>query len=412
MKIKKNSTRFISLFSITICLYGYLSINIGLPAYPSLTDYFGTTQEFVKLSITILLLGFGFSQVIWGTLSEKYGRRLVIIIGTFIAIIGSILTSISNTIEFFTIARFIEGFGAGYASVLSRTIIADALDDKKLHKAMSNLVAIIAFAPAISPILGGEILFLTSWRVVYIVLAIIGGFLLFSSFFHLKETHTNPDKSLNFKTSIFLISKVFHHRRFMGYFLPYSIILSGLIAFYTIAPYIFIQQFKFTENTYSYLLLIVGGSYAFGSILSKKFIEHINSDRILNIGFSLAFISAFLTLLFSILKIYNVYVVLFCMIIYGISCGFISPVCNTKAINALGNEKNSTGNKGITSSILGGGIMIFSSILTLAITNVNFNQMHKLSIYIFSLVILSFTFFWILIERKHLIIMRILRKKN
>ncbi|WP_196888372.1 multidrug effflux MFS transporter [Aureivirga sp. CE67] len=397
---KKNSHRFINLFAISISLYGYLTINIGLPAYPSLKDYFGTSEELVKFSITVLLLGFGFSQIIWGALSEKYGRRFVIITAITISVIGSLLTSLAHSIEFFTISRFIEGFGAGFATVLSRAIIADSLKDKALHRTISNIVAIVALAPAISPIIGGEILYLASWQTVYVVLTIIGILLLYSSFFQLKETHKNPNKSLTFKKILHIMSQIFRHRTFMGYFLTYSFILSGLITFYTISPYIFINQFQFTENTYSYLLIVVGGSYAFGSLFSKRLIEHMNSDRILELGFIVAFSSALLTFIFYLLGIYNFYIVLGAMILYGVSCGFVSPICNAKAINALEGDKKSSGHKGITSSILGGGIMIFSSIMTFAIAKVQFDSILKICIYITCLVVASYSVFWLLVEKK------------
>ncbi|WP_196894007.1 multidrug effflux MFS transporter [Aureivirga marina] len=400
---KKNSAKFINLFAISISLYGYFTINIGLPAYPSLTEYFGTTEALVKFSITVLLLGFGFSQIIWGALSEKYGRRFVIITAVAISIIGSIFTAMANSIEFFTIARFIEGFGAGFATVLSRAIIADSLKDKTLHKTISNIVAIVALAPAISPILGGEILYLTSWQTVYIVLTILGVLLIYSAIFQLKETHKKPNKSLSFKKVLSIISTIFQHKKFMGYFLSYSIILSGLITFYTISPYIFINQFNFSENTYSYLLIAVGGSYAFGSLFSKRLIEKMNSKKILALGFLIGFSSGIFTFLFYLLEIYNFYIVLFAMILYGISCGFISPICNAKAINALEDDKKSNGHKGITSSILGGGIMIFSSLLTFSIAKIQFDTILKICLYISCLVSVSFLVFWFLIEKRKLL---------
>ncbi|WP_196888373.1 multidrug effflux MFS transporter [Aureivirga sp. CE67] len=396
---KKNSHKFISIFAVSICLYGYLSINIGLPAYPSLTTYFDTSKSFVKLSITILLLGFGFSQFIWGTLSEKFGRRSIVIVATVVAIFGSILTSISESILFFTIARFIEGFGAGYASVLSRSIIADSSSEKRLHKIMSQLVAIVAFAPAISPIIGGEILHITSWRMIYVVLAIVGGILLISSVIQLKETHKSADRNLNLKACLIVIKEAFQHRKFMGYFLPYSILFSGLITFYTISPYIFIEQFDFNENSYSYLLLVIGAFYAFGSFLSRKLAKIINPNKVLQIGYSLAFSSVAFAFLFSFLGLFDFYVVLITMNIYAVSCGIISPICNTKAILALDKKSNERGNKGITSSILGGGNMILSSLLSFSITNILFDDMFKLSFYISGIILVSFSLYYLLIQR-------------
>lgn len=167
------------------------------------------------------------------------------------------------------------------------------------------------------------------------------------------------------------------------------------------APYIFIQYFQFSENTYSFLLLVIGASYALGSILSKRFIEAMSPDDLLNIGFVLAFASALFTLLFTALNTYNIQAVLIPMIVYGISCGFISPACNTKAINALENEKDVKESKGVTSSILGGGVMIISSLLALATTLINFNQSYKLSIYVCSLVSLSFVTFLMLIKKQN-----------
>ncbi|WP_196890450.1 multidrug effflux MFS transporter [Aureivirga marina] len=397
---KKNSYKYLNLYAIAIALYGYLIINIGLPAYPSLKNYFGTSEEFVKFSITVLLFGFGFSQIVWGALSEKYGRKKIIITAVSISVLGSLLTSFSETIAFFTVSRFLEGFGAGFAAVFSRAILADTFKNKKLPKTISNTIAVIALGPAFSPIIGGEILALTSWQTVYIFLTIIGGILLYSSIFQLKETHEKPNKTLNLKKLFIIISKIFSHKKFMGYFLPYSIILSGLITFYAISPYIFIKQFKFSASNYSYLLIAIGVANTFGTLYSKKLIDFLDSDAILKLGFLIALMSGATTFIFYLFDIYNFYIVLGAMMFYGISCGFISPICNAEAINALSNDDKTNSHRGITSSILGGGIMVISSILTYGIAKVQFDSILKICILISSLVIFAFGIFLFLIEKE------------
>jgi DHA1 family bicyclomycin/chloramphenicol resistance-like MFS transporter len=149
------SRSFQTVFTIALFVYGWLSVNMYLPVLPQLEQVFAIGSPAAKLTVPVFLLGFAFSQLIWGPLSDRYGRKPVLLSGLAISVLGALLSGFAPTVELFMAARFVEGIGLGVGPVLGRAILADCMDRSEIAGTMARVVTVVAIVPALAPIVGG-----------------------------------------------------------------------------------------------------------------------------------------------------------------------------------------------------------------------------------------------------------------
>ena len=154
---------------------------------PAMARSLNTTAGLVDLTISSYLIGFSLGQLFWGPISDRYGRRFAIGIGLCLFIIGSGACAFSGSIFSIIIWRIIQAIGASASVALSRAMVRDLYEGDKSAQMLSTLMTVMAIAPLIGPLIGGEIAALFGWQVIFIILTIIG-FITFLSLFTIPET--------------------------------------------------------------------------------------------------------------------------------------------------------------------------------------------------------------------------------
>jgi DHA1 family bicyclomycin/chloramphenicol resistance-like MFS transporter len=172
---------------------GPLSTDLYLPSLPALTAYFGVGEAAGQLTLSAFLLGLAGGQIIYGPLSDRYGRRPVLLFGLALYAIASIVCVFAPSIQVLVIARFCQACGACVGPVLGRAVVRDVYGREGAARILSYLSAAIALAPAIGPIIGGFVETWFGWRANFIVLSLYGAAALALTFAILPETNTHPD---------------------------------------------------------------------------------------------------------------------------------------------------------------------------------------------------------------------------
>ncbi|MCP4475202.1 MAG: multidrug effflux MFS transporter [Gammaproteobacteria bacterium] len=232
-------------------------------------------------------------------------------------------------------------------------------------------------------LIGGQILYWLNWHVIYYFLTLAGVVICLATWLYLGETIEHKTARFSLKHSASAYLSLLKHLRFMGYFLPVCFTLGGLVTFYAIAPYIFVNHLHIAANHYGYILLIVGLSYVLGAILARIGSIKLSANQLLCIGFILALAASLGLLLLNQLYTLKVLTVLLPMICYAISCGFISPISNTCALAAINT------NKGSAAALLGSGSMLVSSLLTAILAHFSMNSLYPLGIVLTLTIVLS-----------------------
>src|SRR3954449_7232502 len=167
---------------------GPLTIDMYLPALPTIRQQLGTTSATVQLTLTGTLVGLALGQLLIGPLSDALGRRTPLLAGTALHIVASLLVLIAPNVGVLAVLRVLQGVGTAATAVVALAIVRDLFDGRAAATMLSRLFLVMGVAPVLAPTIGGEILRFTSWRGVFAVLAAYGLVLLAVGRFALRET--------------------------------------------------------------------------------------------------------------------------------------------------------------------------------------------------------------------------------
>lgn len=243
-----------------------------LPTIPSMMKEFHTTPSMTQMGISMAMAGMGLGSVVWGSASDRYGRKPVLIISLIIFVVSTALSLFSPNITFFIICRLFQGLGAGGAMVLSTSIPADVYMGRQLAKLMAIVGAINGVAPALGPVIGGFMADTVGWHGIFVLLLVIGVVMTFWTM-HYHET-LPPQRRLqssSFEDYAKAYRTLFTNSRFMIYVTIKAVAIGLLYAYISSAPFLIQTHYGFSAMEFG---LIFGGNalaLGVGSTLALRF---------------------------------------------------------------------------------------------------------------------------------------------
>jgi len=325
-------TKNINFNIIILFVIAWITMKLSLPVLPTLIEVFQTTPSKLKLSVSLFLICYASSQLIWGVLSEKFGRKPIILSGILVAIIGTLTITFSHKITTYITGRCIEGIGMGVVSPVGRAILSDVFSRKRLAKTLAVLSSITGLMPALAPIFGGFILIFMGWRTIFILfLILLISYLLFS-YKKLPETHKpklNLPLAIYFKKYLTLIRQT----SFWGYIGCYAITQGILLGYYSAMPFWYVNQLNIPEQYYSFLALFTVCCYLAALSFARYFIELYSLEKILRLSLWIGFGAAAIALSFAILNISGIVPLIITMSIVAITPGITFPLANAGALS-------------------------------------------------------------------------------
>lgn len=381
--IKASERRLVFWSSTMLAMLAFISLNIYLPSLPSLSKVFAVPPNDLKLSITLFLLGFSLSQFFWGSLSSRYGRKKILLLGLAIAGISTFLVMISSRIWWFNSARLVEGFGVGAASVLCRTMLTDALDKHTLIRALSHISSLGNLMPALAPILGGYIILFFNWRAIFLLLFVFTLLIFIVCARSIPETNLHIKHNFNFKDALKEYADIFKHRVFLSYLLPYLLLSGGMIAYYSVMPFIFVSVLHIPAQHYSFFSIATVISYIIGANLAGILYKILGSQKTIILGLNLAIISALIFLILAFHYPLSAWTITAPMIIYTLAAGIVAPTAAGGALNELRHMA------GASAAVLGATIYGGSALCTVFISSLNLAQLSTLFWYVGTISVLA-----------------------
>lgn len=275
---------------IAITALAPVALQIFIPALPAIQADFesgpGTTQLVLSLSI----LANAVATLIYGPLSDRFGRRPVVLAGFLIFIIGSILSAMAPTVGLLIVARIIQAAGAAAGMVLARAIVRDLYDREQAASVIAYLTMAMVVAPMLAPTIGAVLIDVLNWRAIFVAMTIVGVLLGHQVWGHLVETHAR--QAGGYWWSAFGTESLSLLRRsdFLAYTLQSSFAISTFFAFISGAPYFMIDILNRSATEYGFLFITVSGGFMIGNFTTARLGRRFGIDRFIRLGNLLAVI--------------------------------------------------------------------------------------------------------------------------
>lgn len=291
-------------YAITLGLLaalGPLCIDLYLPALPALARDLQTSTATAQLSLTAGLLGLGAGQLLFGPMSDKFGRVGPLLLSLVLLFIASVGCAMAQTIDQLLLARLFEGLSGAGGAVLSRAIARDMYSGHELTKFFALLMLVNGLAPIGAPVLGGALLTVLDWRGIFMMLAAIAVLLLLLSRIKLKETLLPARRSQGSLFSAWAaLGQVIMHRPFMGFCLTQGFMMSGMFAYIGASPFVLQEIYGLSPQAFSFCFAANGIGLVIASQTSARLCPIWGEYRVLKGGLALAFIASSSLLLLSI----------------------------------------------------------------------------------------------------------------
>jgi DHA1 family bicyclomycin/chloramphenicol resistance-like MFS transporter len=261
-----------------------LSIDLYLPAFPSMAQIFQTDIGHIQISISVFFAGFAFGQLLWGPLSDRTGRKPMLYCGLFLFIVGATAIFFTENIYVLWAMRFLQAFGGSAGIVIGRAIVIDLYDRQKSVAIFSQQSQISGIAPIIAPLLGSVFLKFWGWNSSFAFLTILGLITLFMVFKFVPETnskktlsdHTEDEKKLKDHLKTIISNKEFISSTMIG-----SIAFSSLIIYISNAPFLFMKLHGFSSGVFSLIFGFNSLALITAAYLTPKLIKRINDTKLL-----------------------------------------------------------------------------------------------------------------------------------
>lgn len=291
-------SRLILLILIAAGGASLLSTDLYAPSLPHLPGYFGTDAETVQLTMALNMAAFAVAQLIWGPLSDRYGRRRVFLIGMSVFAVSAVAAAVSQSIGQLLAARILMGAAASVEAVIVLAVIGDIYRSEESAKVYAIYGMIIALVPAVGPIIGGFVFEWFGWRANFTLLTVIIIGVLALALVRLPETLAARERvALRARTIGSGYLGLLSNAGFVSVALSLGLALGAIFAFITEAPFLLIDRHGVATRHYGLFQAAIVGAFFLGSLLSSRIVSRIGVLRLYATGVVAASVSGLLMLL-------------------------------------------------------------------------------------------------------------------
>ncbi|MEV5439539.1 multidrug effflux MFS transporter [Streptomyces sp. NPDC052682] len=279
-----------------------LAMDMYLPALPEVTRALHAPAATVQLTLTACLAGMALGQLVVGPMSDRWGRRRPLLAGLAVYVVATALCALAPTVESLVAFRLVQGLAGAAGIVIARAVARDLYDGMAMARFFSTLMLISGVAPIVAPLIGGQILRVTDWRGVFVVLTVVGALL--AAVVWAKLSETLPAGSRHgggVGEALRSMRALLADRSFTGYMLAGGFAFAALFAYVSASPFVIQEIYGASPQTFSLLFgLNSVGLVAVGQINGKVLVGRVRLDRVLAVGLALVITAATALLLMSL----------------------------------------------------------------------------------------------------------------
>ena len=264
---------------------GPISTDLYLPSLPAMARAFGAPVGEVQLTLSVFLAGFATAQLAYGPLSDRFGRRPILLIGLGIYVAASLACALAPSIGVLIAARFLQAVGGCAGPVLCRAVVRDVHGREGAARVLAYLSSAVALAPALGPILGGFLEVWSGWRANLLVLVAYGASGLAAAALILPETNPSPDATaMHPRRMLANYAGLLGRRTYLGYALCCTFAYSGIFAFISGSSFVLVDRIGLRPDEYGFCFAAVACSYMAGALAAGRLTRRMGIDRMVRAG--------------------------------------------------------------------------------------------------------------------------------
>ncbi|MCW9035446.1 MAG: multidrug effflux MFS transporter [Alphaproteobacteria bacterium] len=332
MPLSSNTSKPLPPFLILVGLLtilaalGQMSTSLYTPSFPAIGVDLQASPEQVNLTLAVFFFGFSFSQLIYGPLSDRFGRRRMLMVGITIYAVASLACAYASSIETLIALRFCQALGASAGPVLSRAVVRDLYSGDRAAQIFAYVGFAFAIVPALFPAIGGYLQSWFGWQSNFFFLTVMALIVGLMVWFILPETNKDVvDRTIPTESLISSYGLLLRNRVFLGYMLLVGGVFAGLMAFTASAPFLIIETLGISAKTYGVMIAATVVGFLSGTILAGRLAKKIGVRRMAFFGASLAVAGAFVGVGLSLSGIFNPYTIIGPMLIFLAGLGLVFP---------------------------------------------------------------------------------------
>jgi MFS transporter, DHA1 family, multidrug resistance protein len=277
-------------FALTVVLglftaVGPLSVDTYLPSLPDIGRELAASSAQVQLTISFYLVGFALGQIVYGPLSDRHGRKPVLLAALVLFSTAGLACAFASSIHALIIARFFQAFGGAGAVVLARAIVRDLYSGTRAGREFSLMGTIMGLAPIIAPLIGSVLQMAFGWRAIFVALVVVGSIAAVLAWYLLPETlKTRAPEPVSLLSSVGVYRTFMKNRVFLAHLGIVTCSFMGLFAWISGAPFVLQDLYGLSALEFGVAFALGSAGYLLGTVLAAGIVTHIGLDRTIGLG--------------------------------------------------------------------------------------------------------------------------------
>lgn len=313
-----------------------ITLDMHLPALPAMADYFQTSDSQLQLTLTLYTFGSAISLLISGPLTDRFGRRPVLLAGLFLYVLATVACALADSIGVLIIARLFQALGGCCTTVIGRVIVRDYFDRDEQARLLGLISMAMAVSPMAAPVLGSLMLPFIDWRGLFVLLGVIGAVLYLVVYRRLPETRPADVAAAPPSNLLRLYGQLLGDRYFLRYSLAIGCVYSTYFPFISESSALLQRGFHLSATAYALVFAATISGYMLGANLFRRLVRRFEPDRLINAAIGLNVRGSVMLAVATIAMPGEWLAIVLPMLVIMVSVGMVIPACQLSVLQPYG----------------------------------------------------------------------------